>query len=539
MTDGEERARREVDEADVRGSDREPAAGGETRPARSAGERPSGPAEPHGEEGADPTRSSDEGVRSDESWADRPVAIPLPGPRADEEDEGDLPDRPLRQPEPEPRRPIPLPPPLERPAPVETRRTPQPERAPGEQIAETPSEPVPAPPAAAPEPAETPRPEPPEPPGPAAPPRPEPPPEPFDASSLAAASVARAEDEELRRSYREIVAAVERYVADGYDPIVLVGYPQTGKTHGLKALSYVLRGFEEEAREELQRDLAPGYTEAWPFYRPVASPEGARWVFVDIGGELYARLRDNDWTLADAAAGLLHTVSRCRGLLLMVHLERGHLDLGPSGLDRGMSDAESQAEREVQRAHEELGFLDQFLLFVRALHRERGDVERFFRKVADAPSLDAALREYRGVPRLEVPVAVLFTQADRLAEGGDFAVGGGDHLAPQSLVRVAPFVARHLPGLFASLLRHARRFKLDFVQSYVERPAPGGERPVWFHGREPLSVGLLPAVEFLERNLPPRDGRRPLWERGIDTRTALRIHRLLHPGLWRGVEVDL
>ena len=538
MSDGEERGERRTAEADGPDPRPEPREGQDGSADDAAGERATDPAESRGE-----------------GWADRSVAIPLPGPRADETDE---PARPL--PPPGPRRPIPLPPPLERPGPVETRRPPTPaveaaeaERSepppeegrrgpradePGERgpesraaagaAADAPSGagtsagPAPSEPAAAPEPT-----------------RPQPAPPPFDAAALAAASVARSEEEDLRRSYREVVQQVERYVADGYDPIVLVGYPTTGKTHGLKALSYVLRGFEEGAREELQRDLAPGPTEQWPFYRPVASPQGARWVFVDPGGELYARLRQNDWTYGEGAAGLFHTLSRCRALLLMIHLKRGHLDVGPTGFGSEMTEAETKAEREVQKAHEELGFLDQFLLFVRALRHERADVERFLQKVARAPSLDAALREYGGAPRLDVPVAVLFTQADRLTEGKDFMLPSLEYLTPQAGgFAVAPFVARNLPGLFASLLRHARRFKLDFVQSYVERPAPGGERPVWHQGQEHLSVGLLPAVEFLERNLPPRDGRRPFWDRPIDTRTALKIHRLLHPALWRGGEVD-
>jgi hypothetical protein len=59
---------------------------------------------------------------------------------------------------------------------------------------------------------------------------------------------------------------------------------------------------------------------------------------------------------------------------------------------------------------------------------------------------------------------------------------------------------------------------------------------VWSVEGEPLSVGLVPALEFLLRRGNTGGG---LGRFAVDTRTALRLHRLLHPRLWDGVEAEL
>jgi hypothetical protein len=112
-------------------------------------------------------------------------------------------------------------------------------------------------------------------------------------------------------------------------------------------------------------------------------------------------------------------------------------------------------------------------------------------------------------------------------------------------VNVAAFAARYLPGLFGSLVRHTRRFKFDFVQSYeeVRRPGHSAEAedllPQWEHDGELLSVGALPALEFLERNLPAEGWLRRFLQRWeLETRYALFIDRLLHPRQWWGVKVN-
>lgn len=342
-------------------------------------------------------------------------------------------------------------------------------------------------------------------------------------------------DDEAERSYRDLVRQVDAYREQGYELFGMVGYPKSGKTHALKALVHRLHGFDPTAREQFRRERAPGPTEAWPFYYAYTGSAGERWVFMDPGGELFARLRSNDWSHAEASTGLLHTIAHCKGLLLLLHLARGHLDRDAAGFVAGMAEDEAERERAAQKAQEEIEFFDQLLLFARALAAEPGGLPKLVRRAAEV-GLDEALRPYRKAPPLEVPVAVLFTQADRLAEGRDFALGGGRYLAPQGgLVGVAPFVARNLPSLFTSVASHARRFRFDFVQSYVERPAPGGGVPLWSYGEEPLSVGLLPAIEFLRRAAPGGG----LGRRAIDTRAALRLDRLLHPGRWRGVEIEL
>jgi hypothetical protein len=298
-----------------------------------------------------------------------------------------------------------------------------------------------------------------------------------------------------------------------------------------------MHGFDAPARARFRQERAPGPSERWPFY--YAFDDGRRkWVFMDVGGELYEKLHSNDWEETEAAAGLLHTVAHCRGLLLLLHLQPGHLVHGASGFAAGMSEAERQAERKAQTAQEELEFFDQFLLFTRALRSERGDLAALLQRAAAAP-LGDTLRSYESSPRLDLPVAVLFTQADRLHDGGDFGAGEDEYTNPLTVHGVAPFVGRNLPTLLGSLLRHARRFRFDFAQSYVERPGPGDGQPIWAYRNEPLSVGLLPAVEFLERNLPPRDGRPRPWDRRIETRAALKLDRLLHPRRWRDVEVEL
>ncbi len=107
------------------------------------------------------------------------------------------------------------------------------------------------------------------------------------------------------------------------------------------------------------------------------------------------------------------------------------------------------------------------------------------------------------------------------------------------------FAARYLPGLFAGLLDHARWFKFDFLQSYEEYETGEvddlGEpfvRTAWHtpDDQVPLSAGLMSGLEFVLRH--QGDGRRWWRSPGIDTRSALRLHKLLHPRLWRGIKID-
>lgn len=375
-------------------------------------------------------------------------------------------------------------------------------------------------------------------------------------SQVAAAARRRAQEarqpageEEDRQDYRALVRSVDRYVDEGYDLLGLVGYSASGKTHFLKALSLLLKaqGFEVAEWEKMRRVRVPTLTGASIFDYACTGPGDEKWVFVDAGGELYARLRSNDWELANASAGLLHSLHHCRGLFLLLHLQPGHLHRGALGSHRWMSREERERDLEAQKAQEELEFFDHFLLFLRALKAEGGDVTKLVLRCAETGDVDKALRPYReGAPRLDIPVAVLFTQADTLADS-PWEVAEGEFLSPRrGTMGVAPFVARHLPDLFGSLLRHARRFKFDFVQSYEEKGLADAldeegrpqALPRWEHGGEPLSVGALAALELILRNLPARRrGGRWVQRYELETRQALRLDRWLHPKRWRGVEV--
>jgi hypothetical protein len=367
-------------------------------------------------------------------------------------------------------------------------------------------------------------------------------------SPAAVEAAARARRAEERRDYRTVVDSVQNHLRRGYSLLGLVGYSGSGKTHFLRALSLLLRrqGFEAAAWESFRRARVPGATEASVFDYPCTGPRGEKWVFVDAGGELYARLRANNWDLPEESAALLRSLYLCRGLFLLLHLQPGHFRAGSLGSHRWLSEDETHADHAAQQAQEELEFFDHALLFLRALQAEGGKVQELVVRCAAEPNLDKALRPYRDKPRLDIPVMVLFTQADTL-DRSDTELGEGSFLSPRKgTVNVAAFAARHLPGLFGSLVSHTRRFKFDFVQSYEEFLLPGkfnrdgtpAALPKWEIDDELLSVGVLPALEFLYRNLPVTSGwRRHLRRFELETPTALRINRLVHRRDWQGVEV--
>jgi hypothetical protein len=315
----------------------------------------------------------------------------------------------------------------------------------------------------------------------------------------------------------------------------------------LKALSFLLKqqGFEVADFDKLLKPRVPGFTEFSVFDFPCTGPRGEKWVFVDASGDMYYRVQVNNWDLPEKSASLLHSLYYCRGLFLLVHLQPGHFRGEAVGVHRYMSDDERAFDSDAQRAQEELEFFDHVLLFLRALKAERGDVVELVRRCAAESNLDKALRSYRNeAPKLDIPVVVLFSQADTLADS-PVELATGSFLSPRKdTVNVAAFVARYLPGLFGSLVRHARRFKFDFVQSYEEVLVPSHSTesenflPQWDLDGDLLSVGALPALEFLQRNLPAAGGVRKLlqlWE--IETRHALLLDRLLHPRQWSGVKV--
>ncbi len=356
----------------------------------------------------------------------------------------------------------------------------------------------------------------------------------------------RLSEEEQRRDFENVVADVERHVARGYDLLGLVGYSGSGKTHFLKALSLLLKkqGFEVADWDKLRKALVPGFTEAAVFDYPATGPGGEKWVFVDAGGELYARLRSNDWDLADESAALLHSLHYCRGLFLLLHLQPGHFRLA-AGTHRWMDEEARQRDAEIQQAQEEIEFFDHFLLFLRALQAEKGQVQELVARCAEAANLDKALRSYRDqAPKLSIPVQVLFTQADTY--GGRFEVAEAIPLSPRkTTVGVAPFVARRLPTLMGTMVHHCNRFRFDFVQAYEEKSVTGPDGlpqtiPEWAVDDELLSCGAVPALEFIARHLPAKGFLgRWLQRRELDTRQALRLDRMLHRRRWKGVELPL
>lgn len=386
-------------------------------------------------------------------------------------------------------------------------------------------------------------------------PRPEPPPEP------AKQPAARREGEAL--DYDRLVAEVGERVGAGSEVFGLVGHPSSGKTHFLKALTYLLDRHAvggQRASVEFHRAEVPGQTGAAVFDYAYTGPAGERWTFLDAGGELYVRLRDNDWkSFTEASVRLTEWLRHCQGLFCFLHLQRVHFGVPALDVDPTADAADSERRRRIEEerrkareAKQELDFFKYFLLFLRALRAARKDgrgVAAIVERCREAGSLEEALRgEHRTAPLLDVPVMFFFTQADSYRSDG-FELRPGLHLDPRRLPLPANvFAARYLPSLFGAVASQARRFKFDFLQSYeehvLERRDERGEpiAETYFHAPDDpellLSAGLAPALDFVLANRPAA---RPAsrWLPEIDTRRALRLHRLLHRRLWEGVPANL
>lgn len=372
---------------------------------------------------------------------------------------------------------------------------------------------------------------------------------------------ARREGEVL--DYDRLVAEVGERIGAGSEVFGLVGHPSSGKTHFLKALTYLLDRHAvggQRASVEFHRAEVPGQTGAAVFDYAYTGPAGERWTFLDAGGELYVRLRDNDWkSFTEASVRLSEWLRHCQGLFCFLHLQRGHFGVPALDVDPTADAADPERRRRIEEertksreAKQELDFFKYFLLFLRALraaHEDGRGAAAIIERCREAGSLEEALRgESRTAPLLDVPVMFFFTQADAYRTNG-FELRSGLHLDPRRLPLPANvFAARYLPSLFGAVASQARRFKFDFLQSYEEHVAGRRDErgePIaetYFHAPDDpetlLSAGLAPALDFVLANRPAARTRNR-WLPEIDTRRALSLHRLLHPRLWKGVAPNL
>jgi hypothetical protein len=357
--------------------------------------------------------------------------------------------------------------------------------------------------------------------------------------------------------YDTLVAQVEEKVRDGFEMFGLVGGPASGKTHALKALTYLLEAHaieSQRAKTDFRRAAVPGQTAAEVFHFDYTGPADERWTFVDAGGELYQRLRENDWSRPEQGVRLTRWLDRCHGIFCFLHLRPGHfggyvLDVDPTLVDDEAERRTLRARQQEERdAREELESFKHFFLFLRALRAEGGRLNAVIERCRAADGLEEALGDYlRGAPLLDVPVMFFFTQADRY-DREDFAIAPGAYLRPRDLgLSTAAFTARHLPGLFGAVASQVASFKFDFLQSYeeaaTEKHGTDGRPLAVTYWSAPddrkalLSAGLLSGLDFVLRHRPRRQGR---WHAPrLDARRALLVHRLLHPGEWRGVRRNL
>ncbi len=328
------------------------------------------------------------------------------------------------------------------------------------------------------------------------------------------------------------IEELDRYLGEGYRLFGLIGYPGSGKTCFLKAVNRILaqQGHVFSGLEWRQTELPAPTGAAALDYVICSGPERAKWIFIDVGGNLYSRMSDADWGEKSYDRKLLHYLHRCSGLFLFLHLEQSLFDFSEDRRDEKESDRHEADDR-----WNEIDFFDSVLLFLRTLRFEGGDLQKVLH-MCGGRSPTKALINYRSTaPLLDIPVMFFLTKADKYARDR-VKVSHDYFLIPSELSQsCGPFVARHLPTLFSSLLGHVRHFKFDFIQSFEETPSkPYDVR--WESEGEPTSVGALAGLQFVLSHLP---GRLRWPAPRINTRWALKLHRILHKRQWKGVLLDL
>ena len=261
---------------------------------------------------------------------------------------------------------------------------------------------------------------------------------------------------------REIVGLAEfrSLLERDFRAVVVCGLPGTGKSQIVNAFTKANTLYRGRAQFAMQRatlrtDHALGSTLAQEVWYQVADD---RHVFLDPSGEFFRalsleerqRLRLPDVT-DEYFDFVRDAVQKLAGIVLVVDLFGGGAQLDRSGW----------------RAQE-----NDFTFVLPTLRWLRFEKEP--RPPGMGVSINIAARVQR-LPRLDVPVLVLFSKADRL----------------DTLTNQVPldFARRHLPALHGALLTHAKRFRFDFCHTMVR--SGDGDRAV------DRPCGVLLSMEWL------------------------------------------
>lgn len=287
---------------------------------------------------------------------------------------------------------------------------------------------------------------------------------------------------------------LQEFLGQGFEIFLLAGLSGAGKTHlmetfrGQDTTSKVVRG-----SDGLVLSTRPFGFDIHPF------PHGKRRaIFVDASGEQYKKL----YAVADQAQGkeeleLLQQVSGgLGGLILLLNLH----DLW-SGL--GSAPLQPRALANVLR----------LLRWLRGGGRLESGEQRSLPQRVDS--------EVERMPRLKVPVLLLFSMADHLHGHELPAPKSG---APQPGRRIFPpgedpllILHHYVPELFQALEKHVHCFHVDFCHSVVTDPASG--KVV-----EENACGVALAKDWLLE----ASGRLPF----LSTHFWLALDRRLHPSRW-------